>query len=118
MADRSHCLEESDCNTQGRTINQFDLSVSLVKQEAFQRFIFLISTDIGSGFPVTALIRRDVMIIVFKERMHQLVQVLTRYHHWCKKQDERIILIAVLIDKHGISFTLAIANYVIKKLLW
>ena len=101
----------SDRNTQGRTINHFDLSAALVKKEAFQRFIFLISTDIGSFFSVTALIRCDVMIIVFKIRMHQLVQVLTRYHHRCKKQDERIILIAVLIDKHGISFTLAFANH-------
>ena len=68
MMDRKIRIHEesvSDRNTQGRTINQFDLSVSLVKQESFQRFIFLISTDIGSGFPVTALIRRDVMIIVW-----------------------------------------------------
>ena len=53
--------------------------------------------------------------LVFKKRMHQLVQVLTRYHHRCKKQDERIILIAVLIDKHGISFALVLANCLGKK---
>ena len=44
--------EESvpDRNTQRRTINQLDLSEALIKKEAFQRFIFLISTDIGSCF--------------------------------------------------------------------
>ena len=56
------------------------------------------------------------MILVFKKRMHQLVQVLTRYHHWCQKQDEWIIFIAILIDKHEISLLLALANRLGKKI--